>query len=80
MFIVCACVCCACVSRLQFFPVTSDTTLSVDTIISESVELVFSFSCITALEELIAKALQEGKEKFERVNGLKDTQELKDVL
>ena len=53
-----------------------------DTIISESVELVFSFSSkkMAALEELIAKALQEGKEKFERVNGLKDTQELKDVL
>ena len=53
-----------------------------DTNISESVELVFSFSSkkMAALEELIAKALQ-GKEKFvERVNGLKDTQELKDVL
>ena len=54
-----------------------------DTIISESVELVFSFSSkkMAALEERIAKALQEGKEKFvERVNGLKDTRELKDVL
>ena len=36
---------------------------------------------MAALEEVLAKALQEGKEKFvERVNGLKDTQELKDVL
>ena len=52
-------------------------------IISETVELVFSFSSkkMAALEELIAQALQEGKGKFvERVNGLKDTQELKDVL
>ena len=37
-----------------------------DTIISESVKLVLSFSSkkMAALEELIAKALQEGKEKF----------------
>ena len=54
-----------------------------DIIISESVELAFSFSSkkMGALEELVAKALQDGKEKFvERVNGLKETQELKEVL
>ena len=55
-----------------------------ETIISEPVLLVFLHHILlkmAELQRLIAASLQEGKEKFVvRVNGLKDTQELKDVV